>query len=207
MFSDLSILSVTSQIAPPPRRTAPMVRVRLADGAPIGQSHPTSSLTPSIALAQATAIMRANRCLVSLPARGDLQRWPAVAGSAIAHAGLEPGSLELSFVADQVASGSASVMQALASLRKLGVQLALRGIRPAGSELLRRLPIDTIILAPSSLAALPGANAFVALHRCVGQANELGLQTVATGVETEQQRALLSGLGCQFGEGALFGNA
>ena len=46
-------------------------------------------------------------------------------------------------------------------------------------------------------------------HRAIvrtitGFAEELGLALTAEGIETEEQRAVLAGLGCQFGQGYLF---
>lgn len=39
----------------------------------------------------------------------------------------------------------------------------------------------------------------------VGFAGDLGLQLIAEGVETEQQRQLLLGMGCRLAQGYLFG--
>ena len=41
----------------------------------------------------------------------------------------------------------------------------------------------------------------------ISMSRALGLQVIAEGIETEAQRSFLAGLGCQFGQGYLFGRA
>ena len=45
---------------------------------------------------------------------------------------------------------------------------------------------------------------FAYLRRARQSADELGLALTAEGIETEEQRRVLAGLGCQFGQGYLF---
>ena len=47
--------------------------------------------------------------------------------------------------------------------------------------------------------------AFQIVTAIVGLAHNLGLEVVAEGVETEEQLALLRGLGCEFVQGFLIG--
>ena len=55
------------------------------------------------------------------------------------------------------------------------------------------------------MAGLPDNRADVAVVKLViGLAEQLGVTTVAEGVETEEQRQLLADAGCTYGQGFLF---
>lgn len=130
-------------------------------------------------------------------------------GMALERSGLLPERLELELAGSRLIDGGAEVMLALSALRDLGVGLALDGFgtRCASASVLRRLPLTAIKLDPALVCGLPGDLESAALVRAtIATGHALRLTVVAGGIETEAQRAVLSGLGCDEGQGALFGN-
>ena len=71
-----------------------------------------------------------------------------------------------------------------------------------------RLPLSAVVFSPGAICAVPGSAAATAsIATLLRVVRSHGLCSVVTGIETEAQRALLSGLGCDAGEGSLFGTA
>jgi len=50
----------------------------------------------------------------------------------------------------------------------------------------------------------PGCTDLALCKAIIVMAHELGIQVVAEGIETEEQRALLAAAGCDYGQGYLF---
>jgi diguanylate cyclase (GGDEF)-like protein/PAS domain S-box-containing protein len=98
-------------------------------------------------------------------------------------------------------------LTSLQALRLLGVRLSLDDFGTGWSSLayLRRLPVDVLKLDGSFVAGLGTAQADAVSRTVVRLGSELGLEVVAEGVETEEQRALLLSMGCQSAQGWLFG--
>jgi EAL domain-containing protein (putative c-di-GMP-specific phosphodiesterase class I) len=97
----------------------------------------------------------------------------------------------------------------LSALRDLGVGLALDdfGTGWASIAMLKRLPLTTLKLDRSMVRDLPGNREDAAIIRAmIGTGHALGLTVVAEGIETELQRAYLGSLGCDQGQGYLFGH-
>ena len=70
------------------------------------------------------------------------------------------------------------------------------------------LPLSGVVLSASVIRDVPGNPAStMMLHTLHGLARSQAMYVVATGIETEAQRAILSGIGCHAGEGSLFGTA
>jgi EAL domain-containing protein (putative c-di-GMP-specific phosphodiesterase class I) len=71
---------------------------------------------------------------------------------------------------------------------------------------LKRFPIDVLKVDRSFVAGLPANRGDAAIVRAVvGLTRALGLKAVAESVETPEQLAELRGLGCDQGQGYLFG--
>jgi diguanylate cyclase (GGDEF)-like protein len=132
------------------------------------------------------------------------QRLVAQTVAAISDAGLEPADIcleitEKSYLRDDV-TGYAAALQAA------GVRFALDDFGTAYSSLsyLRQFPIDCLKIDRSFVGGTPGRDVDVSIVRAVlAIAESMGLSTIAEGVETEQQRAALLGLGCRLGQGYL----
>jgi EAL domain-containing protein (putative c-di-GMP-specific phosphodiesterase class I) len=96
------------------------------------------------------------------------------------------------------------------ALHHAGVTVSLDDFGTGASTLaiLRHLPVDCIKVDQSFVRGLPSSDddrAVVGL--IVGLARQLGLPVVAEGIEAEDQLAALGDLGCELGQGYLFGPA
>jgi diguanylate cyclase (GGDEF)-like protein len=102
---------------------------------------------------------------------------------------------------------SPTVVGRLSRLRDLGIPLALDDFGTGYSSLshLTSLPIDIVKIDRSFVAGLGRSRrktAVVAAVLALGR--ELGLDTVAEGIETVEQLELVQTLGCQYGQGHLY---
>lgn len=132
---------------------------------------------------------------------------PAQLAEALDRSGLPPERLELELAEPALTGGGTDTLLALSAIRDLGVGLALDNFGAAGASLsmLKRLPLTTLKLDRSLVRELPGNREEAAIvHATIQAAHALGLTVVAEGIETEAQRATLSGLGCDQGQGYLF---
>jgi EAL domain-containing protein (putative c-di-GMP-specific phosphodiesterase class I) len=94
----------------------------------------------------------------------------------------------------------------VASLRLLGVHVALDDFGSGSSALahLTRLPIDIVTLDRSLITRIDRDPQSLALcESIIGIAKALGLDVVATGVDTPAQLAALCGFECGFAQGFL----
>ena len=92
------------------------------------------------------------------------------------------------------------------TLKALGVTLALDDFGTGYSSLshLQRFPIDVLKLDRSFISALGDAEHDDALTRAILSLGEsLGLETLAEGIETEEQYERLRAMGCRLGQGYL----
>lgn len=127
----------------------------------------------------------------------------------IEDSGVDPARLdweisESSFTADDIPT-----QHALAKLRQLGGRLVLDDLGKGHSSLrlLKRFPIDRIMIDRFFLAGLPDDQVSGAMVRAVlGLGDALGFDVIADGVETEAQRTALATIGCLSIQGGLMGN-
>jgi EAL domain-containing protein (putative c-di-GMP-specific phosphodiesterase class I) len=126
---------------------------------------------------------------------------------ALDESGLSPDRLELELTESMLVDVTVDTLLTLSAIRDLGVGIALDdfGTGFASLAMLKRLPLTVMKLDRSLVRDLPGDREDAAIVRAVVQTGHaLGLSVVAEGIETEQQRAYLSGIGCDEGQGYLF---
>jgi EAL domain-containing protein (putative c-di-GMP-specific phosphodiesterase class I) len=135
---------------------------------------------------------------------------PAVQ-AALAATGADPRGLTIELTESVAMRDPARVLESLTELAAMGVCAALDDFGTGYSSLayLHRYPLTVLKIDKSfvdGLGADPEDPHAAALVRTVVQlARALGLQTVAEGVERPEQRDALRALGCDLGQGYLFG--
>jgi EAL domain-containing protein (putative c-di-GMP-specific phosphodiesterase class I) len=89
----------------------------------------------------------------------------------------------------------------------MGVAIDDFGTGYSSLSYLTSFPISKIKIDRSFVAKLPNdKNALAVVTAIIGLAKSLNLKVVAEGIETVEQFACLAKLGCQYGQGYLFGN-
>ena len=132
---------------------------------------------------------------------------PIQLATALEQSGLPPDRLELKLTESLLADSSTDTLLALSAIRNLGIGLALGdfGAGSANLSMLRRLPLTAIKLDRSLVRELPTSwEDAKTVHAMIEAGRAMRLTTVAEGIETEAQRAFLSGIGCDEGQGDLF---
>jgi diguanylate cyclase len=132
--------------------------------------------------------------------------FPELVAAALADSGLPASCLNIEVTETAVLDDEES-LEALRRLRDLGVRLSLDDFGTAASSLglLLTCPVTTLKLDRSFVESITTVERQAAVATAVSQmADALRLVSVAEGIETEEQRELLRGLGYQYGQGYLF---
>ncbi|HWC39660.1 MAG TPA: EAL domain-containing protein [Acidimicrobiales bacterium] len=125
----------------------------------------------------------------------------------IARAEIDPTRLWLEITETALVS-SPSIRSTLWRLRDLGVRLVVDDFGTGYSSLtsVRELPVDVVKIDRSFVAGLGRRTKDETIVRTiVDLARSLDMLTVGEGVETADQAAILAELGCELGQGYLFG--
>jgi EAL domain-containing protein (putative c-di-GMP-specific phosphodiesterase class I) len=151
---------------------------------------------------------RAPRLLAVNLSRGQLSDpgLAAAVGRILESSGVAPARLQLE-VTESLAAQDESVRSRLQELRTLGLTLALDDFGTGYSSLasLHQLPVGTVKIDRSFVSdAVASAHHRVLIEATIRVANSLGMGTVAEGIETAAQAALLRQLGCDKGQGYFF---
>jgi EAL domain-containing protein (putative c-di-GMP-specific phosphodiesterase class I) len=148
------------------------------------------------------------RIAVNLSAQ-QLERKDLVmtVGAALDAAGIGPERLELEVTESTIMHHSEATSTVLVGLRALGVELALDDFGTGYSSLaqLRSLPLRRLKIDISFVRDIGDPAAEAIIRAIIAMAGSLGLQTVAEGVEREDQSAFLRDAGCDIGQGYLYG--
>jgi diguanylate cyclase (GGDEF)-like protein len=123
--------------------------------------------------------------------------------------GIPPRQLRLEVTEGALLENPDQIRRTLERLREAGVLAQLDDFGTGYSSLsyLHRFPIHSLKIDRSFVADLvPGAHGgSAAVVRAIqALAGSMGLEVIAEGIETEQQRAALLELGCRYGQGFLF---
>jgi diguanylate cyclase (GGDEF)-like protein len=130
----------------------------------------------------------------------------------LARHGIAPQLARVEVTEGTLLENPEQVCATMALLREAGILVALDDFGTGYSSLsyLNRFPLHALKIDRSFIASLrPGGTAAsTAIVRAVlALAKTLGMEVVAEGVETEEQRQCLLDLGCEYGQGFLFGAA
>ncbi|MGH3743741.1 MAG: putative bifunctional diguanylate cyclase/phosphodiesterase [Mycobacteriales bacterium] len=129
-------------------------------------------------------------------------------GRTLASSGLDPARLHLEITETAVLQASSSVLDDMAALGDLGVTLALDdfGTGYSSLTLLQSLPVQVVKIDRSFVAPILEDPRSRAVVRAVVQlCNDLGLDTVAEGIEEPAQAEALAEMGCAHAQGFFFG--
>jgi diguanylate cyclase (GGDEF)-like protein len=123
---------------------------------------------------------------------------------------IHPSALWLEITESTLTRDAESALSALGALRALGLHLAVDDFGSGYSSLayLERLPVESLKVDRSFTSGVGTRKDSTAIvDAIVSLARALHLSTVAEGIETREQFRLLRGMGCEVGQGFLFGPA
>jgi len=127
--------------------------------------------------------------------------------SALKESELLPRYLKLEITESVMMQDTENIVPRLHELRNLGVRLAMDDFGTGYSSMayLSSLPIDTLKIDRSFINKMSRSDEDAAIIRAiVTLAKTLDLRITSEGIETSEQLALLSALGCDFGQGYFF---
>jgi diguanylate cyclase (GGDEF)-like protein/PAS domain S-box-containing protein len=125
---------------------------------------------------------------------------------ALAESGLPPSALLLELTESVLLGDSDRIGTELDELKEIGVRLAIDDFGTGYSSLnyLLQLPIDVLKIDKSFVTGIASSWRQHALVKgIVRLAGTLEVEVIAEGIETETERELLAGMGCQYGQGYL----
>jgi EAL domain-containing protein (putative c-di-GMP-specific phosphodiesterase class I) len=147
---------------------------------------------------------------VSVNLSGRQLQQPSLAGEvreAMGESRVAPGSLMLELTETVLMQDSDATAAQLHELKELDVRVAVDDFGTGYSSLryLQRFPIDVLKVAKPFVDELaePGERAILA-RAIVELSRNLGLGSIAEGIECEGQAGRLRALGCAYGQGFLF---
>ncbi len=128
--------------------------------------------------------------------------------SALTTSGLPADRLEIEITETALIESGDKVSEILAAIRALGVKVAMDDFGTGYSSLshLRQLPFDRIKIDRSFVVnAMTDQSSMAVLKGVIQIGRDLGVSTLAEGVETQGQLDLLRSLGCDVIQGYLIG--
>jgi EAL domain-containing protein (putative c-di-GMP-specific phosphodiesterase class I) len=120
---------------------------------------------------------------------------------------VDPSRLELEVTESTIMTDQGRAAVVLAQLRRRGVRLAVDDFGSGHASLgyLRRLPIDVLKIDRSFVGQMAcDAGEAMIVRAAIELGHNLGLEVVAEGVETEQERRALESMGCDTLQGYHF---
>ncbi len=128
-------------------------------------------------------------------------------GDLLNETGLDPSCLGLEITESAVMEDAPSTFTTLQELAALGVPLAIDDFGTGYSSLsyLRRFPVSYLKIDSSFVGGLEESSEDAPiLAAMIGLGRTLSMKTIAEGVESAEQFALLQGMGCEIGQGNYF---
>jgi diguanylate cyclase (GGDEF)-like protein len=121
--------------------------------------------------------------------------------------GIDPEQLVLEMTETVMFHETATTLARLEAIRSLGVKIAIDDFGTGYSSLgyLRRFHVDILKIAREFVAPADHTDEWAFAGAIVALGRTLGLTIVAEGIESNGQLERLRGLGCELGQGYLFG--
>jgi diguanylate cyclase (GGDEF)-like protein len=125
----------------------------------------------------------------------------------ITESGVPPRFLTLELTESALVANPERARESLMAIKMLGVSLAMDDFGTGYSSLsyLGRFPFDKLKIDRSFVNTIVAGVASPLLKGMLGLARQIGMRVIAEGVETTEQRDVLTALKCQAGQGWLFG--
>ncbi len=120
---------------------------------------------------------------------------------------LHPSDLKLEITETVIVDDRSNIKQVLAQLRERGFQIAMDdfGTGLSSLSMLHEFPIDILKIDQSFIRAMDGERSLLAVVASITTlADNLGIETVAEGIERIQTIGALQSIGCTYGQGFLF---
>jgi len=120
---------------------------------------------------------------------------------------ISPVNLKFEITESILMDNPEAALSMLQQLRKLGIRIAIDDFGTGYSSLsyLHTFPIDTLKIDRSFVNSMQSNNASKNIvHAVICLSNSIGMDVIAEGVETEQQKNDLQELGCQYIQGFYF---
>ncbi|PLY01208.1 MAG: diguanylate cyclase [Desulfuromonas sp.] len=132
----------------------------------------------------------------------------ALLGGVLARSGLPPENLEVEITESLLLDDASQADATLMRIKEMGIGVAIDDFGTGYSSLsyLHAFPIDTLKIDRSFVNnGTAGGQAEAILKAIVAMGQSLEMNILAEGIETDEQRRLLGGLGCHQAQGYLFG--
>jgi EAL domain-containing protein (putative c-di-GMP-specific phosphodiesterase class I) len=120
---------------------------------------------------------------------------------------VDPSRIVVEMTESTAMTDAHRTMEILRTLRASGVRIAIDDFGTGYSSLsrLRELPVDILKIDRSFVHDIPdGKDAGTMVSAIIQLAHSLGMDSLAEGIETEEQREFLLERGCRFGQGFHF---
>ncbi len=133
--------------------------------------------------------------------------FPATVRHALEETGFPPGQLELEVTETAVMTDVRASIRHMRELKELGLRIAIDDFGTGYSSLayLQRLPIDVVKIDREFVSTVETPAGNLLVHAITDLAHRLGIEITAEGIETPNQLAMVREMGCQLGQGFLFG--
>ena len=125
----------------------------------------------------------------------------------LAKTGVDPSAILLEVTESAVMTNLDGMIAKLDELRAMGLRVAVDdfGTGYSSLEYLRRLPIDMVKVASPFIQGIGVRDGDTELARAILQLGDLvGIETIAEGVQSAEQRDVLLDIGCRLGQGFFF---
>ena len=130
-----------------------------------------------------------------------------VIGETLEEEGMPPRDLQIEITESAIMENPHQGVRLLKSLRNRGVRIGIDDFGTGYSSLhcLHQLPLDFLKVDRSFIDEMTQSPDKVAIVSTIlALAKHMNLSVVAEGIETDEQRQQLLGMGCDFGQGFLF---